>query len=104
VLASAEAAALRIPEDYEQRAQDYDARRSRQLAVRVLSIIDVDAQITANAATWLDRDLIAESRVCGPAEAREAPMTKWEPGRFLFRKSLRLCLIGHRLGRGPRTW
>src|SRR5260370_41730536 len=39
----------RIREDYEQRAQDYDARRSRQLAVRVLSIIDLEAQMTANA-------------------------------------------------------
>jgi len=52
-----------VPEDYAQRAQDYDAKRSRQLAVRVLSIIDIDAQVTANAATWLDRDLIAETPV-----------------------------------------
>ncbi|HXP72913.1 MAG TPA: DUF3363 domain-containing protein [Stellaceae bacterium] len=52
----------RIPEDYAQRAQDYDARRSRQLALRVLSIIDLDAQVIANGATWLDRDLIAETR------------------------------------------
>ena len=52
-----------VPEDYAQRAQDYDAKRSRQLAVRVLSIIDLDAQVTANAATWLDRDLIAETPV-----------------------------------------
>jgi len=41
----------RIPEDYAQRAQHYDAQRSRQLAVRVLSIIDLGAQMTANAAT-----------------------------------------------------
>ena len=52
-----------VPEDYAQRAQDYDAKRNRQLAVRVLSIIDLDAQVTANAATWLDRDLIAETPV-----------------------------------------
>jgi type IV secretory pathway VirD2 relaxase len=52
----------RIPEDYAERAQDYDARRSRQLALRVLSIIDLDAQVTADGATWLDRDLTAEKR------------------------------------------
>jgi type IV secretory pathway VirD2 relaxase len=51
----------RIPEDYAQRAQHYDAQRSRQVAVRVLSIIDLEAQTTANAATWLDRDLIADA-------------------------------------------
>jgi type IV secretory pathway VirD2 relaxase len=51
----------RIPADYAQRAQHYDAQRSRQLAVRVLSIIDLEAQMTANAATWLDRDLIADA-------------------------------------------
>ena len=49
----------RIPEHYAERAQEYDARRSRQIALRVLSIIDLDAQVTANAATWLDRGLLA---------------------------------------------
>lgn len=57
----------RIPEDYAQRAQDYDTKRSRQLAVRVLSIIDLDAQASANGATWLDRNLIAET----PAPTRD---------------------------------
>ena len=52
-----------VPEDFAQRARDYDAKRNRQLAVRVLSIIDLDAQVMANAATWLDRDLIAETPV-----------------------------------------
>ena len=27
----------------------------------MLSLIDVDAQVTANAATWLDRELVAEA-------------------------------------------
>jgi type IV secretory pathway VirD2 relaxase len=49
----------RIPEHYAEQAQEYDARRSRQIAPRVLSIIDLDAQVTANAATWLDRGLLA---------------------------------------------
>jgi len=53
----------RIPDDYAQRAQDYDSGRSRQLPVRVLSIFDLDSQVSANGATWLDRDLIAENSV-----------------------------------------
>lgn len=48
----------RIPADYTERAQAYDSQRSRQLTVRVLSIIDLDAQVNANAATWLDRGLL----------------------------------------------
>lgn len=48
----------RIPADYAERARAYDSQRSRQLTVRVLSIIDLDAQVHANAATWLDRGLL----------------------------------------------
>jgi type IV secretory pathway VirD2 relaxase len=47
-----------IPADYTERAQAYDTQRSRQLTVRVLSIVDLDAQVNANAATWLDRGLL----------------------------------------------
>ena len=53
----------RIPADFEDRARDDDARRSKQLGVRMLSPVDLDAQVTANAATWLDRELVGE----GPA-------------------------------------
>lgn len=48
-----------IPRDYLDRAQAYDTRRNPQLGVRVLSSLDLEAQITANGATWLDRELIA---------------------------------------------
>ena len=51
----------RIPEDFEDRARDYDTGRSRQLGVQMLSPIDLHAQVTANAATWLDRELVAET-------------------------------------------
>jgi type IV secretory pathway VirD2 relaxase len=51
----------RIPEDFENRAQAYDHQRSRQATVRMLSLLDIDAQVTANAATWLDRELVAET-------------------------------------------
>jgi len=53
----------RIPDDFETRARDYDTGRTRQLGARVLSLIDLYAQVTANAATWLDRELVAEAPV-----------------------------------------
>ena len=53
----------RIPEDFEARARDYDTGRSKQLGVRMLSPIDLDAQVTANAATWLDHQLVADAPV-----------------------------------------
>lgn len=58
----------RIPQDFEDRARDYDTGRSKQLGVRMLSLIDLDAQVTANAATWLDRELVADM----PATLRDA--------------------------------
>ena len=58
----------RIPEDFEDRARDYDNRRGGQLGVRMLSLIDLQAQVTANAATWLDRELAAEA----PATLRDS--------------------------------
>ena len=48
-----------IPRDYLERAQAYDTKRNPQLGVRVLSALDLDAQVTANGATWLDRELVA---------------------------------------------
>jgi hypothetical protein len=53
----------RIPEDFESRARDYDTRRTKQLGARILSLIDLDAQATASAATWLDRELVADAPV-----------------------------------------
>jgi hypothetical protein len=52
----------RIPGDFGARAQAYDTDRSRQLVVRVLSRLDIDKQVSADAATWLDRELIADIR------------------------------------------
>ena len=48
----------RIPKDFESRAAAYDAGRNRQASVRVLSTFDLDKQIGADGATWLDRRLI----------------------------------------------
>lgn len=40
------------------RAAAYDAGRNRQASVRVLSAFDLEKQIGANGATWLDRRLV----------------------------------------------
>ncbi|WP_083265392.1 DUF3363 domain-containing protein [Sinorhizobium alkalisoli] len=49
----------RIPEDFESRAAAYDAGRNRQASVRVLSVLDLEKQIGADGATWLDRRLVS---------------------------------------------
>ncbi len=48
----------RIPEDFEKRAASYDAARNRQATVRTLSTFDLENQISADGATWLDRRLV----------------------------------------------
>jgi len=49
----------RIPEDFESRAAACDAGRNRQASVRVLAALDLEKQIGANGATWLDRRLVS---------------------------------------------
>lgn len=49
----------RIPKDFETRAAAYDADRNRQTNIRILSAFDLESQIGADGATWLDRRLIA---------------------------------------------
>lgn len=48
-----------IPGDYLERAAAYDTNRAKQMSVRVLSSLDLEAQITADGATWLDRGLLS---------------------------------------------
>lgn len=48
-----------IPGDYMERAAAYDTSRAKQLSVRVLSSFDLDAQVMADGATWLDRGLVS---------------------------------------------
>ncbi|HLN24789.1 MAG TPA: DUF3363 domain-containing protein [Patescibacteria group bacterium] len=54
----------RIPEDFESRAAAYDAGRNRQAQIRTLSTFDLEAQIGADGATWLDRRLVGR----GPSD------------------------------------
>ncbi|WP_374844699.1 DUF3363 domain-containing protein [Paenochrobactrum glaciei] len=48
----------RIPEDFESRATAYDAGRNQQASIRVVSTFDLEKQIGADVATWLDRRLV----------------------------------------------
>ena len=95
----------RIPEDFENRAAAYDARRTRQASVRVLSAFDLEKQIGADGITWLDRRIIhGEPADLAPAgfgqEVREAidrrrehhveqgDATRARDGRIFYRRSL----------------
>lgn len=49
----------RIPEDFESRAAAYDAGRTRQANIRILSAARLEQQIGADGATWLDRRLVS---------------------------------------------
>src|SRR5713101_7391219 len=63
----------RLPEDFESRAAAYDAGRNRQINIRVLSTFDLERQIEAEGATWLDRRLVGRGRadlVAEPAQNR----------------------------------
>ena len=52
----------RIPEDFEARAAEYDAQRRGRTTFRLLSSLDLEAQIGADGATWLDRELASPHR------------------------------------------
>src|SRR5260370_25546935 len=51
-----------LPQDFESRAAVYDAGRNRQFNIRVLSTLDLERQIEADGATWLDRRLVGRGR------------------------------------------
>jgi type IV secretory pathway VirD2 relaxase len=52
-----------IPKDFLEQAAAYDKQHARKLVVEVHSAVDLDRQITADAATWLDRQLVGRHRV-----------------------------------------
>jgi len=95
----------RIPEDFESRAAAYDAGRNRQASVRVLSVLDLEKQIGADGATWLDRRLVTpDASDLAPAgfgqQVREAmdqrrehhiehgDATRQQDGRTFYRRNL----------------
>ena len=53
----------RVPTDISERGMRYDLSRGNDgLAVRILSTLDLNAQVSSDGATWLDRELISRSR------------------------------------------
>ncbi len=50
----------RIPEGFERRAASYDAGRNRQASIRIVSTVELEKQIGADGATWLDRRLMTQ--------------------------------------------
>ena len=53
----------KVPNDIAERGMAYDARnRCRDFSVRVLSSLDLEAQVGSDGATWLDRELASANR------------------------------------------
>jgi type IV secretory pathway VirD2 relaxase len=52
-----------IPRDFLEQAATFDKQHGRKLVVEVHSAVDLDRQITADAATWLDRHLVGRHPV-----------------------------------------
>lgn len=95
----------RVPEDLESRAATYDAGRNRQASIRVVSTVELEKQIGADGATWLDRRLVTtDASDLAPAgfgqQVREAMDQRREhhiqqgdatrscEGRILYRRNL----------------
>ncbi len=58
-----DADAWRIPADISERGMRYDLSRGGDgIAVRILSTLDLQAQLGSDGATWLDRELVSRSR------------------------------------------
>ncbi|MBC2887622.1 DUF3363 domain-containing protein [Ochrobactrum sp. CM-21-5] len=106
----------RIPDDFESRAAAYDAGRNRQASVRVLSAFDLEKQIGADGATWLDRRLLsADGSDLAPAgfgqQVREAmdqrrehhieqrDATRSRDGRIFYRRNLLATLREREIAR-----
>jgi type IV secretory pathway VirD2 relaxase len=52
-----------VPADIGERGMRYDlSRGGHGLAVRILSTLDLNAQVSSDGATWLDRELVSRSR------------------------------------------
>lgn len=95
----------RIPQDLEIRAAAYDAGRNRQVSIRVVSTFNLEKQIGADGATWLDRRLVTpDASDLAPVgfgqQVREAmdqrrehhieqgDATRSREGRILYRRNL----------------
>jgi len=52
----------RVPENFATRAADYDAQRRGRMTLRLLSNLDLEAQVNADGVAWLDRELASPNR------------------------------------------
>ena len=52
----------RVPEDFEERAISLDLKQGRASGVKLLSRLDLNAQLESPGATWLDRSQVSYSR------------------------------------------
>ncbi len=106
----------RIPDDFESRATAYDAGRNRQASIRVISTFDLEKQIGADGATWLDRRLVTpDASDLAPAgfgqQVRDAmdqrrehhieqgDATRARDGRIFYRRNLHATLRAREVAR-----
>lgn len=106
----------RIPEDFEKRAAAYDSGRNRQANIRILSAFDLEKQIGADGASWLDRRLVAgQASDLAPVgfgqQVREAmdqrrehhvergDATRQQDGRIFYRRNLLATLCEREVAR-----
>lgn len=106
----------RIPTGFEQSAALHDAGRSPAGSLRVLSTLDLEAQIASDGATWLDRQLIGRDRMpitmVGFGVEIKAALdqrrrhhiahgdARWDgKGRMFYRRDLLATLEGRELAR-----
>jgi len=62
IVARIDADHWRIPDEFEARAAGYNVQRQGRITIRLLSTLDLEAQIGAEGATWLDRELASPRR------------------------------------------
>jgi hypothetical protein len=106
----------RIPEDFEKRSMAFDAGRGAQVNIRVITTFELESQITADGATWLDRRLVLPDAFdLTPAgfgqQVREAmerrrehhidhgDAARQQDGRTIYRRNLLATLRGREIAR-----
>ena len=96
-----------VPENLVERGAAYDARRrGRGISINLLSLIDLDNQVSAPGATWLDHQLVgrnkAEVAAIGFAEEVRAALDR-RSEHLIARRGTRLstCACWSPIGRDP---
>ncbi len=103
----------KIPDDFLQKARDYDVKHNRQLTVARIAMLDLDALTHTHAATFLDQELIADNpralrdsgfgRELHAALVRrqewlvEQGLARKQDGRVIYRNDLMTTLAGREI-------